>query len=111
MTHAVTPAAALTLDLFITPRYCAQVELEVGGVIGCESYPSPLPDLFTGLPLLVSGRFTGAWPASVVLRGLLPDGKRYSQKVQPSCCVMCWCDLGTGRASALSSRHHHFETN
>ena len=50
---------------------------------GCESYPSPLPDLFTGLPLLVSGRFTGAWPASVVLRGLLPDGKRYSQKVQP----------------------------
>ena len=59
-----------------------QVELEVTGVTSCELYPSPLPDLFTGLPLLVTGRFTGVWPATVVLRGLLPDGKRYSQKVQ-----------------------------
>ena len=64
----------------------AQVELEVSGITSCESYPSPLPDLFTGLPLLVSGRFTGAWPESVVLRGLLPDGTRYSQKVRAGLC-------------------------
>ena len=37
-----------------------------------------MPDLFTGLPLLVTGRYTGAWPAAVVLRGLLPNGKPYS---------------------------------
>ena len=60
----------------------------MGGVTSCELYPSPLPDLFTGLPLLVSGRFAGAWPASVVLRGLLPDSKRYSQKVQIGYCAM-----------------------
>ncbi len=61
----------------------------MSGITSCESYPSPLPDLFTGLPLLVSGRFTGAWPESVVLRGLLPDGKRYSQKVRARLRAFC----------------------
>ena len=69
-------------------RYlCTQVELEVSGITSCESYPSPLPDLFTGLPLLVSGRFTGDWPEYVVLRGLLPEGERYSQKVRAGCAL------------------------
>lgn len=44
---------------------------------GCELYPYPLPDLFCGLPLVVAGKYSGAWPAGgITLNGTLPGGTR-----------------------------------
>jgi hypothetical protein len=39
-----------------------------------ELYPFPIPDLFVGQPLLVSGKFEGDWPDAVEICGILPDG-------------------------------------
>ena len=48
---------------------------------GLEIYPYPIPDLFCGRPLVLSGRFHGTMPQLVGLAGTLPGGAPYSQKV------------------------------
>lgn len=40
---------------------------------GCQVYPFPIPDLFCGNPLVVSGRFHGKFPRSIKVVGMLPD--------------------------------------
>jgi hypothetical protein len=40
---------------------------------GCQVYPLPIPDLFCGNPLVVSGRFHGKFPRSIKVVGMLPD--------------------------------------
>jgi hypothetical protein len=40
-----------------------------------ELYPSPLPDLFLGSPLQISGSFTGSMPTSLTLRGVDGTGQ------------------------------------
>lgn len=57
------------------------VTLSIPGLTSCELYPFPIPDLFCGLPLLITGKFEGVWPESIQLNGTLPDGQLWSQKV------------------------------
>jgi Ca-activated chloride channel family protein len=40
-----------------------------------EVYPAPLPDLFAGSPVVVTGRFHGELPASVTVSGQMGDGR------------------------------------
>eukprot|EP00466_Bigelowiella_natans_P015012 jgi/Bigna1/66825/fgenesh1_pg.2_\ len=51
---------------------------------GCELYPYPIPDLFSGKPVCVSGRYEGVLPASIVVQGLLPNGTVFRQEVKKS---------------------------
>lgn len=53
----------------ISTPVLADLSLEVEGVTLFETYPDPLPDLFAGTQLLVTGRYVNAGPASVTLRG------------------------------------------
>lgn len=39
-----------------------------------ESYPINIPDLFVGLPVLVSGIYEGFFPSTIELNGRLPSG-------------------------------------
>jgi len=47
-----------------------------------ELYPDPLPDLYSSLPVVVSGRCTGVLPSTISISGVLPDGNMWSQDVQ-----------------------------
>ncbi|MBU0491643.1 MAG: VWA domain-containing protein [Chloroflexi bacterium] len=47
----------------------ADVALSFDGVTAYDIYPAPLPDLFAGGQLVVTGRFRGRAPADIVLRG------------------------------------------
>jgi hypothetical protein len=49
------------------------LELEIPGV-KYDLFPRPIPDVFCGQPLLVSGKYEGNWPDSVIVRGVLPTG-------------------------------------
>ena len=53
----------------------ADIQLQVPETMTLEVYPSPVPDLFCGQPLLVAGKFEGEWPEEIVLTGLLPTGE------------------------------------
>lgn len=57
------------------------ITLGIDGLTHCEIYPYPICDLFCGKPLLVAGKFTGTWPATIQLNGLLPGGQPWSQTV------------------------------
>jgi hypothetical protein len=48
------------------------LELELPGVRNCELYPFPLPDLFMGAPLTISGKYVGKFPSTVTLHGVAP---------------------------------------
>ncbi|EFJ49032.1 hypothetical protein VOLCADRAFT_104477 [Volvox carteri f. nagariensis] len=71
----------------------SDLTLTLPGVEQCELYPFPLPDLFCGMPLLVAGKFRGAWPplrpldqgqqdqgqgGGVCVNGMLPNGTAWS---------------------------------
>jgi Ca-activated chloride channel family protein len=47
----------------------ADLRLEVDGVTVEDTYPNPLPDLFAGSQLVVTGRYRGAGPAAIRLTG------------------------------------------
>ncbi|KAL3688709.1 hypothetical protein R1sor_015018 [Riccia sorocarpa] len=49
---------------------------------GCEIYPYPIPDLFCTSPLIVSGRFSGRFPDSIKIVGILPDRSQLELEVQ-----------------------------
>lgn len=63
---------ALAAVLLPPPQGLTQVEL----------YPFPIPDVFVGQPLLVSGKFEGDWPETVEICGTLPDGNCEWGRVQ-----------------------------
>lgn len=48
---------------------------------GCEVYPFPIADLFCGNPLIVSGKFHGEFPKSIVVTGLLPDQSTWQLEI------------------------------
>jgi hypothetical protein len=56
------------------------------GLTQVELYPFPIPDVFVGQPLLVSGKFEGDWPETVEICGTLPDGN--SEWECYSCCYI-----------------------
>jgi len=55
------------------------LELDVPGV-QYDLFPRPIPDVFCGQPLLVSGKYEGKWPDAVVVRGVLPTGAGWVQE-------------------------------
>ena len=65
MTRMLTAAAKPVLT---------EITLGIQGLESCELYPYPIPDLFCGLPLVISGKYTGQWPESITLNGTMPDG-------------------------------------
>lgn len=48
---------------------------------GVEVYPFPIPDLFCGRPLIISGKYNGTMPRSISLHGALPGGQKWDQEV------------------------------
>lgn len=48
-----------------------------------EFYPYPIPDLYRGQPVVVSGRYTGPHPHEIKVRGTLPGGGIKEITVQP----------------------------
>ncbi len=61
--------------------------------------PSRLPDLFTGAPVVVSGRFRGDPDGAVTVQGVQPDGQPWSTQVSGS-------TAGGGPAAVLWARTH-----
>jgi hypothetical protein len=60
------------------------------GLTQVELYPFPIPDVFVGQPLLVSGKFEGDWPETVEICGTLPDGNsELAVILHFSICIMC----------------------
>ena len=51
------------------------VEIDWGGMTVSDTYPSRLPDLFVGRPLVVSGRFEGE-PGTVTVSGTVESTRR-----------------------------------
>ncbi len=52
------------------------LRLDLGNARAYDVYPEPLPDLFAGSQLVVSGRFRGDGPASILLTGTDSRGER-----------------------------------
>ncbi len=48
--------------------------LSIPGISGCELYPYPVPDLCSGMPLMIAGKYEGDFPPTVTVNGTLPDG-------------------------------------
>ena len=47
--------------------------MELPGIEHCELYPNPIPDLFSGSPLLIAGKFKGEFPPEIKLHGNWAD--------------------------------------
>eukprot|EP00808_Paulinella_micropora_P015472 g9516.t1 len=48
-----------------------------------DCFPSPLPDLFLGNPLLVSGKYSGTFPPVLTITGTTSDGRLMAMDVTP----------------------------
>lgn len=48
---------------------------------GVEVYPFPIPDLFCGRPLIISGKYKGNMPSAIGLHGSLPGGQEWNQDI------------------------------
>ena len=57
------------------------ITLGVAGLEDVELYPFPIPDLFVNCPVLVTGKFTGKYPAISSVHGVLPSGQPYKHEV------------------------------
>ena len=53
-------------------------------VSDCEIYPFPIPDLFVGAPLVVSGKYEGEFPSEVYVEGTFPSGQEASIVARPT---------------------------
>jgi Ca-activated chloride channel homolog len=53
----------------------ANVKVEFTGMKVSEVYPSVVPELFVGRPIILTGRFTGTASGAVVVRGVAGDEK------------------------------------
>lgn len=67
----------------------SDVQLQVSGPHYVQLFPDPLPDVFVGQPLLVSGKYAGPWGKDALLTGLMPTGERelkiHSKQVVHKC--------------------------
>lgn len=83
--NAVTPSlcARALQDMMLAAEkpVLTDIVLEVSGLKEVEIYPFPIPDLYSGRPLIVSGKFMGSWPGSVRVVGMLADGRQWSKEV------------------------------
>ena len=59
-------------------------ELKVGIAKTAENveiFPYPIPDLFCGSPLLISGKYTGVFPDKISVLGFLSTGEKFQVDV------------------------------
>ncbi|MEW6249272.1 MAG: VIT domain-containing protein [Planctomycetota bacterium] len=68
---ALTDDAAAVMEAHIARQHPALtgVAIDWGGVAVSEVYPQELPDLIVGRPIIVTGRYAGAAPAVITVRG------------------------------------------
>lgn len=68
---------------FATRPLMANVSVTMPGVDSCDISPYPIPDLYVGSPLLVSGQYitSGKKPQKVTVRGTLFNGKNVAMEV------------------------------
>eukprot|EP01043_Picozoa_sp_COSAG02_P039971 COSAG02_NODE_3197_length_7187_cov_2.437923_3_plen_217_part_00 len=58
------------------------VSIDIEGVDECEIYPFPIPDLFLGAPIILSGKYQNAtFPSQVQLTGTLATGQPYAVRM------------------------------
>lgn len=81
-----------------------QVELEFPGLPASELTPEQA-DVFPGVPLVLSGRLSGAVPAQAVLRARQPDGKVWQKKVKVAQAVDPVTRHVWARARVLDMQH------
>lgn len=72
--HAIQASMEQMLHAAALP-VLSDVQLKVPGLTSMQLFPDPIPDVFVGQPLLVSGKFTGVWPEHIELIGTLPSGE------------------------------------
>lgn len=77
----------------------SDLQLQVVGPHYLRLFPDPLPDVFVGQPLLVSGSYAGPWGEQVHLTGLLPSGERE------------WSSLGTTSMVCRLGQSVHFHSH
>jgi len=78
--HAIQASMEQMLHAAALP-ILSDVELRVPGLTSMQLFPNPIPDVFVGQPLLVSGKFSGIWPEQIELIGTLPSGEcEYAHK-------------------------------
>jgi len=58
------------------------VQIGISGDAGLEIYPFPVPDLFVGSPVMVSGKIQGGLPPVVEIKGRLANGQEWSNRIQ-----------------------------
>ncbi len=77
----VDPNEALDLVLSafyekISTPVLTNIEVQINGVAAYDTYPYPLPDLFQGSQLVITGRYREGGQADILLRGLVNDKKQ-----------------------------------
>lgn len=58
------------------------ISFEAAGIGDVEICPSLVPDLFAGSPIIVSGKYTGVFPRTVMFRGIKPSGGQFEVRVE-----------------------------
>jgi hypothetical protein len=71
--HAIQASIVQMLNAAALP-ILSDIHLEVQGP-SYTLFPDPIPDVFVGQPLLVSGKFSGTWPEAIQMVGTLPSGE------------------------------------
>eukprot|EP00210_Caulerpa_lentillifera_P006474 g6186.t1 len=59
-----------------------EVSITIADLEDVELYPFPIPDLFVGLPILVSGKYSGTFPPTLQLNGRLPSGEMWIKTLE-----------------------------
>jgi len=78
--------AETIMDLFwdrVTRPALTDVEVDFGGARVTSMFPRTLPDLFTGRPIIVTGRYTGEMPNALRVTGRV-GGERVAMNVRVS---------------------------
>lgn len=73
--HAIQASMEQMLHAAALP-ILSDVHLQISGLSHLQLFPEPIPDVFVGQPLLVSGKFAGVWPEKIYLKGTLASGER-----------------------------------
>jgi len=51
------------------------ITVDIKGVSNCEIFPYPVPDLFCGAPLIISGKYEGQFPSNITLNGVFANNE------------------------------------
>jgi len=57
------------------------ISIDINGVSNCEIFPYPIPDLFCGAPLIISGKYEGQFPSQITLSGVFANNESANFKI------------------------------